>query len=552
MTLDDQNDPQQQREFKGTPINAGRVCARACLFSNGNLRAVPEYCLRGESAVEKEIGRYTKARNECSEELARKATEVESTIGKAESEIFLAQMHIMDDPKLVDAVAQLITVERRNAEWAITKVLQEFEELFASLDDQYMRDRSSDIGEIRRRLLAKLTNSAEGFICHGQPHCSRGANRVIVAEELTANMIVNMKMERVLGFVTERGGITSHAAILARSLGIPAVTGVEGIMAHVRCGDTVLINGDTGVVYHHPDKSTIATLIEWETPEKKPVVAVTPKGMELVANTSSLDDVKQAREVGADGIGLFRTEILFVGAERLLSEDEQHAFYTQVVETMNGKPVTFRMLDIGGDKQLPFLRLKKEANPFLGWRGARFLLGNPAIFSAQIRALGRLSRRGKIKILFPMVIDRKQIQTLIDRSREALAGIDHDSANISYGAMFEVPSAFIQARDILKMIDFSSIGSNDLIQYLFAIDRDNDKVSHEYDVEHPALWTMLEELSKAARELDKPLSICGEMAGHEGMPVRLLEAGISSLSVAPRLIPRVRNEMIRFAGESRK
>jgi phosphoenolpyruvate-protein kinase (PTS system EI component) len=275
--------------------------------------------------------------------------------------------------------------------------------------------------------------------------------------------------------------------------------------------------------------------------------AVTPRGMELSANASSLEDVKQARFLNADGIGLFRTEILFVGAERLLSEEEQYAYYRDVARAMDGRPVTIRMLDIGGDKPLPFLRLKKETNPFLGWRGARFLLGNVDIFNGQIRALGRLSVKRKIRVLFPMVIDAMQMQALLDRAREALAGVRHDSANIEYGAMFEVPSAFLEARDILKKIDFSSIGSNDLIQYLFAMDRDNELVSHEYNPDHPALWIFLRELAAVARELGTPLSICGEMAALEGMPAKLLDAKISSLSVAPRLIPRVRNEMVRYS-----
>jgi phosphotransferase system enzyme I (PtsI) len=292
----------------------------------------------------------------------------------------------------------------------------------------------------------------------------------------------------------------------------------------------------------------VKALIQVMPEEKKPaMVVLTPSGMELVANASSLEDVNQARSLNADGIGLFRTEILFVGAERLLSEDEQYAYYRDVVKAMGGKPVTIRMLDIGCDKPLPFLRLKKEANPFLGWRGARFLLGNHVIFNGQMRALGRLSVKSKIRILFPMVIDAEQMQALLDRARETLSGVKHDSANIEFGAMFEVPSAFLQAREILKIIDFSSIGSNDLIQYLFAMDRDNEMVSHEYNPDHPALWIFLRELSAVARELKKPLSICGEMAGREGMPEKLLDAKITSLSVAPRLIPRVRSEMIRYA-----
>lgn len=534
--------------FKGSTINAGRVVAKVCLFSAGRQKLVPEYPLENDAAIKHELGRFHAARLRCAEELSQVASEVKESIGKAEAEIFTTQKHILNDAKVADAIALLITAERKNAEWAVTKVLTAFEEKMASLDNQYLRERSGDLSELRQRLLNLLTDEKAGFLCEGQAHCLRGAHRVIVAEELTPNMIVNIKMNKVLGFVTEHGGITSHAAILARSLGVPAVSGIAGFMQHVSCGDTVLINGDTGEVYLHPDRVTIDDLIQLLPEEKEPALtAATPSGMELSANASSLEDVKQAKSMNADGIGLFRTEILFVGVERLLTEDEQYAFYRDVTEAMGDKPVTMRMLDIGGDKPLPFLRLKKEANPFLGWRGARFLLGNQDIFNSQIRALGRVSKKKKIRVLFPMVIDAEQMQKLLDHAREALSGVEHDSANIDYGAMFEVPSAFLQAREILKKIDFSSIGSNDLIQYLFAMDRDNEMVSQDYNPDHPALWIFLRELSAVARELKKPLSICGEMAGREGMPEKLLKAKISSLSVAPRLIPRVRNEMIRYA-----
>jgi phosphotransferase system enzyme I (PtsI) len=539
--------------FKGSTINPGRVAAKVCLFSAGRHKAVAEYTLDSDRAVKQELDRFRAVCAECSAELDRIAAGVEASLGRAEAEIFITQKHILNDPKVADAIALLITAERRNAAWAASKVLTEFEEKMASLDNQYLRERSSDLGELRQRLLNMLTNDKAGFLCEGQAHCRRGANRIIAAEELTPNMIINMKMNTVLGFVTERGGITSHAAILARSLGVPAVSGVDGFLRHVACGDTVLIDGDTGDVTLHPDPAAVAALLPATPAERKPAeAAATPAGMELAANASSLEDVRQAMAMNADAIGLFRTEILFVGAERLLSEQEQYAYYRDVVEAMGGKPVTIRMLDIGGDKPLPFLRQKKEANPFLGWRGARFLLGNNSIFTSQIRALGRLSKKGNIGILFPMVIDAAQMQALLDRARDALSGVDHDSAHIRYGAMFEVPSAFLQAREILKRIDFASIGSNDLIQYLFAMDRGNEMLSQEYNPDHPALWIFLRELSAIARELHKPLSICGEMAGREGMPGKLLDAKISSLSVAPRLIPRVRNEMINYSKNKKK
>jgi phosphotransferase system enzyme I (PtsI) len=531
--------------FKGISINPGRVAAKICLFSATHRKKVPEYTLADGNNVAYEIERFAKSRQECTDDLVRIGHEVETSIGKAEAEIFITQAHIMNDPKVIDGVMDLVKDKHKNVEWAIAKVLGEFEEMMASLETPYLRERSNDISEIKQRLLNKLGNEQAGFVCEGQSHCSQGAERIIVAEELTPNMIVNMNMQKVLGFVTEHGGVTSHAAILARSLGVPAVSGIEKIMEKVKCGDTLLVNADSGEVVLHPDEKTVSTLIHVAAAdEASHAIEITPAGMTVAANASTLEDVRQARAINADGIGLFRTEILFVGAERLLSEEEQFVFYRQAQSIMGDRIVTYRMLDIGGDKPLPFLRLKKEANPFLGFRGARFLLGNNDIFSSQIKALGRLSRHGKIRILFPMIIDAEQMKSLIDLSRIALAGIDHDSANIEYGAMFEVPSAVLQAKEIMRQISFSSIGSNDLIQYMFAIDRDNEQVSRDYNPSHPALWVFLARLSEVARELHQPLSICGELAGREGMPAKLIDTGIVSLSVSPRLVARVRHEMI--------
>jgi len=229
-----------------------------------------------------------------------------------------------------------------------------------------------------------------------------------------------------------------------------------------------------------------------------------------------------------------------------LSEDEQYALYAETVQIMQGKPVTFRLLDVGGDKSLPFLQIEKEENPSLGWRGSRFLLGSVDIFSAQIRALLRLSAGADVRILFPMVIDSTQSQKLINAVREIMATVDADPDRVKFGAMFEVPSAFIQADAILKQVDFASIGSNDLIQYLFAVDRNNESVSDEYNPEHPALWSVLAQLSDAAKRAAKPLCICGEMAARPGMPSRFLDIGITSLSVSPLLIQRVKHEVLDY------
>ncbi|MBN1602622.1 MAG: phosphoenolpyruvate--protein phosphotransferase [Chitinispirillaceae bacterium] len=540
----------EERKFRGVPVNSGRVRGAVCLYSAERHKAVPEYSLSNEKAVELELKRFEETLLHCSAELDEIAEKVRQGVGGTEAEIFVTQKHIMNDPKLVQAVISQVVHERRNLESSISEVLSKYEERFASLDNQYLRERSSDIGEIRRRLLGRLSNKKTGIICEGQANCLNSKSRIIVAEELTADMIMSLDVDKVLGLVTEHGGITSHAAIIARSLGIPSVTGIHGIMEIIKCGDDVLVDGDNGEMYLNPSEELVKVLIPVEQVTIGDICILgTPDGMSVLANGSSLDDARQASAVGADGIGLFRTEILFMREDELPGEDDQYAVYSQVCSAMQGKPVTFRLLDIGGDKPLPFLRMRKEANPYLGWRGARFLLGNQDMLKTQVRALARLSTDYKVKILVPMIIDVSQ---WIEVKRSAVDAIEtlnaYNRDNIEFGAMFEVPSAFLQAEEIFRQVDFGSVGSNDLIQYLFAIDRSNELVSQDYNPEHPVLWKLLSSLSSTAASLGKPVSICGEIAGREGYPTRLLDSGIHQLSVSPRLIPRVRNEMARYTG----
>jgi phosphoenolpyruvate-protein phosphotransferase (PTS system enzyme I) len=248
----------------------------------------------------------------------------------------------------------------------------------------------------------------------------------------------------------------------------------------------------------------------------------------------------------ADGIGLFRTEFLFIKAGRMLTEEEQYRIYSDILEKMDGKPVTFRLLDVGGDKPLPFLKMEQEANPYLGWRGSRFLLDHPELFTPQMKALAKAGRYGNVRILFPMIIDSAQWKKLKKKAEEALSSIGNFTDRVRLGPMLEVPSAGLQAGEILKDADFASIGSNDLIQYLFAVDRNNEHVAQGYDPDHPVFWELLKLMSAAARETGKPLSICGEMASLPGAASRLVRIGIKSLSVSPRFVPSVRKELIQM------
>jgi phosphoenolpyruvate-protein phosphotransferase (PTS system enzyme I) len=543
MTKRDESDTLRM-EFRGLPVNSGKVIGPVCLYSASLHESISDAMI-DEQDVERELEAFDNALAACAAELEDGAASVASKVGSAEAEIFLTQKHIMNDTTILEQIRYAITVEKKNAMFAVSGVFGIYEKKFQSLENSYLRERASDIGEIRKRLLDNMRKSAPDFMCEGQMSCQRGENRIIVARELTVEMMARMNFEKVRGLVTEHGGVSSHAAIIARSLGIPAVTGVYDIMQYVSCGDRLLVDGDGGMVYLNPSKElAVSEFSHAALKVKSPGTAVSsPEGMDVLANASGIEDVRLARQFHADGIGLYRTEIMFLRADRLLDEDQQYEEYLKVADAMDGQTVTFRLIDVGGDKPLPFLRIRKENNPYLGWRGARFLLGNPDILSMQVRAISRVSAKHRIRILFPMIIDKIQQEKLLAAVRESIVAVHGVPENIETGTMFEVPSACMQARELFKHIDFGSIGTNDLIQYMFAVDRTNEQVSEGYDPDHPVLWSVLRDLVDAARESGKALSVCGEMAGRSGMAKRLQEIGIKSLSVSPRLIPRVRADL---------
>ena len=546
MTRDILADSNDKTIFEGLAISSGKVVGQACLYSADKHKSFESYALKTDEDVRLNLERFDTALAISTKELESLAADVATTIGKAESEIFLTQRDILNDPAIVRKIREGVEHQRINVESIISQIFKTYEDKFLSMQDKYFKERATDIGEISRRLISRLNEDyAPQLICEGQAHCTRGANRIVVADELTSDMIVNMRFERVLGFITEHGGLSSHAAIMARSLGVPAVSGLRGIMKAIGCGASLLLDGDSGTVYLNPTSTTIKKLIPIEPVDTSTVCYVKSPGNTIVAaNASLMADVEHAQKMNADGIGLFRTEMLFLKANRLLTEDEQFAYYSQISERMKDKMVTFRCIDVGGDKPLPFLRIEQEANPYLGWRGARFLLGSPDIFSMQLRALLRVSVTHKIRIMFPMVVDETQQKLLNAFVAEVMPTVPNNPENIELGAMFEVPSACMQADKIMKLVDFASIGSNDLIQYTFAVDRNNELVSSDYNPDHPVLWDLLSMLSTTAHTRKKSLSLCGEMAGREGMPTRLLNIGITSLSVTPRIIPRIRAELV--------
>jgi len=531
----------KETRVKGLALSKGCVVGKVCMVNENRHSNVPMYRVQG-SGKEKEIARVERAKEIACERLDKIREKVEEKIGIAESEIFVAQKMILKDPDLFSQIAGRIQNEEENAESAISSVLDAYEARLASLDDEYMSSRASDIGEIKHRLLDVLGNMQPSLQCD-KDHCQQGRNRIVVAKELTPGLTIEIDPDMTLGFVTERGGINSHAAILARSLGIPAVSGLEGIQNQVGCGTELLVNGDTGEVVIWPSDAKVSATVGAEPLTRAMPEPVEPvEGLTVMANINWVSDIQDSLEMKTEGIGLYRTEFEIMAAKRFFSEDELYERYLAVAQAMAGKMVVFRLFDIGSDKKLSFMDLPAEENPSLGWRGTRLLLGERKILEPQARALARTSVGGRIHVMYPMIIDVNQFLEVKEVFMQMVRDIPHGI--IRHGIMFEVPSACLQAAELFEHVDFASIGTNDLVQYLFAVDRDNELVSYDYDPDRPVFWNLLSDIAKAARVASKPLSVCGELAGYAQYIPKLLEAGVHSISVSPRRIPEARRAAI--------
>jgi phosphoenolpyruvate-protein phosphotransferase len=529
-----------EQSFKGTPLSPGLALGRICLFNEYRHSNLPEYRVSG-TGIRREERRVRRAVVVAAERLDELRLQVAARIGPAEAEIFTAQKMILQDASLAADIVKRIREQRVNAETAITDSLQVFERRFQEMDDAYLKDRATDIGEVRRRLLDVLGNMRPGLQCQGGgQHCQRGYKRIVVAEELTPSLSIELDTEDVLAFVTVHGGANSHAAILARGLGVPAVSGIPGIREQVRCGDEIWINGDTGEVVLHPAPERLAAVVAARQAREAHAGEVSPPvpGFAVFANVSSAEEVRQAVAAGAEGIGLYRTEFELLQVARVLTEEEQVTRYQAVLAAAAGRPVTFRLFDLGSDKQFPALGIPAETNPALGWRGARLLLGRPELFGDQARAIVRAAAGQPVRVLYPMITDAAQFLELKRRFLNATGELD--VRHISHGVMFEVPAACLEADSVLAVADFASIGTNDLTQYLFAVDRDNDLVAGDFSADQPALWRVLDLLVQAAAAAGKSLTLCGELGGNPLVVPRLIGLGLRTVSVAPRLITSVR------------
>lgn len=483
-------------------------------------------------------------------------SEISDFVGSEESTIFDAHMAILDDPIFINEIQTLIQKDFRAAEVAVKETIDKFTNMFDLLDDDYMKERALDIKDVGNRLLKHLLGKPELSVpAGGEPY-------ILVAGEITPSQIANSDPARLLGLVTMLGGTTSHAAILARAQSIPFVLGLEGVIQQpIQTGDLLIVDGDKGLVYVNPAEAVIEayekrksrwTQLREQLREIVDLQAVTLDGfqLELAANISSAKELDMALRNGAQGVGLFRTEFLYMDRSSLPLEEEQFQVYRQVAERMGHHPIIIRTLDIGGDKQLSYLALPVEENPTLGYRAIRVSLDRTDLFKTQLRAILRASRYGKVKIMYPMISSLEEVRhanLLLDEAKSELAaeGIPFD-ADIEVGIMIEVPAAAVIADLLAQEVQFFSIGTNDLTQYVLAVDRMNKHIAHLYDSFHPALIRLLKVTVDAAKRNGISIGVCGEMAGDlRALPI-WIGLGVQELSMSVQSLLQIKNAILQF------
>jgi phosphotransferase system enzyme I (PtsI) len=474
---------------------------------------------------------------------------IAAEVGENAAAIYDAHLLILDDPEMIKSVERGVRDRHRNAAWVFQGVMSSVAARFDNIDDEYLRERRSDILDCERRVLRYLLGAGRRSVADLKSPV------VIVAHDLGPSEVAMLPRDKVLAFVLEVGGRTSHGAIVARGRGIPAVMSAKGALLAVKTGDRAAVDGFAGTVEVNPDESSTTTFqrrIERQRLQagslqamlEQPAVTLDGRRIELGANIEQPPDAAEAMNVGADGNGLFRTEFFYLNRVDRPSEEEQYAAYRGVTETMAGRPVIFRTMDLGGDKVASYLGLTHETNPFLGLRGIRLALASPEMFRTQIRAIYRASVHGKVRMMFPMVSSVEELLRALELRDRVLVELKRDRVphdpNVETGIMIETPSAVWMADALAKHAEFFSIGSNDLIQYTLAMDRDNERLAHLYEPLDPAVLRSIRHTVEAAHAAGRWVGVCGEMAGDPHTAALLVGLGVDELSVSCYDLPRVK------------
>jgi phosphotransferase system enzyme I (PtsI) len=531
--------------FKGIAASNGIVIGKAYVVTDDKPE-LPRHKISGVLGLQ-EKQRLQQAGSATRDQLTQIRSNLAAKAGEEEAAIFDAHLMLLDDPMLADAIQGAID-KGANAEAAVYDAGETFAGMFAAMDDDYMRERAADVLDICNRWVNNLMGIETGSLVNLTDPS------VVFAHDLAPSDTAQLDKEMVLAFVTEIGGRTSHSAIMARSLEIPAVVGV-GKFENLSNGDTVIVDGSLGQVLVNPDQETIEDYKKRqeqlanrreELRQLKDLPAETTDGIrfELAANIGTPNDVEGALANGAQGVGLYRTEFLYMDRKDMPSEEEQFEAYSQVLKGFGDLPVIIRTLDIGGDKELPYLKMDRELNPFLGNRAIRLCLANPKIFKVQLRAILRAGVYGNPWIMLPMVAILDEVRRTKDLLREVEAELEAEGAKFTrdykLGIMIEIPAAAVQADHFAREVDFFSIGTNDLIQYTCAVDRMNEKVSYLYDPLNPAVLRLIEQVIAAGRRQGIMVGMCGEMAGEPLAAPLLMAMGMDEFSMSASSIPQVK------------
>jgi phosphotransferase system enzyme I (PtsI) len=534
--------------FRGIAVSAG-VCRGKIIVLHRTRRLIARRDISPDN-LPLEVERFEKALAQTRRQISDVQRRVVESMGAKEGDIFEAHLLMLEDRMLVDEVIRLVREKQVNAEYAFHSVSERYLEALSGVDDEYLRERAADMHDLTGRVLDNLLNVKNEFDLH---HITESC--ILISHDLSPSTTAQLDKKMVLGFATDIGGKTSHTAIMARSLGIPAVVGLKNISEELENGDYALIDGYNGTVIVNPTDQTLfeygqLAKIKASLDEKlreiktQPAVTLDGKIITLSANIEDQHDVVEVLAQGAEGVGLFRTEFLFINRENLPTEEEQYKVYQEVAAALKPHPVIIRTVDLGGDKFASHLQLAQEMNPFLGWRAIRFCLAQPEMFRAQLRAILRASVAGKVLMMYPMISgldELKQANALVEKCKAELRAENVPfNEEMKIGAMIEIPSAALIADALAKHAKFFSIGSNDLIQYTLAADRTNERVSHLYEPTHPAIVRLIKMTVDAAHENGIWTGVCGEIAGDPVLTPLLIGLGVDELSAAPTVVAQVK------------